>query len=160
MTTATVSSKGQIAIPKEVRDRLDLKAGTELVIEVQGESLVMKRVVQKYPDWRTMRGMAKGGESLGEIFKELTRKWHEERGATSSTQDILLSHAYQSIIGMGPKAVPLILAQMESEGDDPDQWFWALQVLTGANPVSEDDEGDFQAMARTWIGWARKSYKW
>jgi AbrB family looped-hinge helix DNA binding protein len=65
MITATVSSKGQIAIPKAVRERLNLKAGTELTIEVHGEALVMKRTVQAYPDWRTMRGMAKGdGESL------------------------------------------------------------------------------------------------
>jgi AbrB family looped-hinge helix DNA binding protein len=36
MTTATISSKGQIAIPKAVRDRLNLKAGTKVVIDVQG----------------------------------------------------------------------------------------------------------------------------
>lgn len=30
MLTATVSSKFQIAIPKEVRDQLDLKAGTKV----------------------------------------------------------------------------------------------------------------------------------
>ena len=64
MTKATISSKGQIAIPKAVRERLNLKAGTEVMIEVQGEALVMKRMVNSYPDWHTMRGMAKGGESL------------------------------------------------------------------------------------------------
>ncbi len=61
---ATVSSKGQIAIPKAVRERLNLKAGTEVTIDVQGEALVMKRMVRNFPDWRTMRGMAKGGERL------------------------------------------------------------------------------------------------
>ena len=57
MTIATVSSKGQIAIPKAVRERLNLKPGTELEIDVQGEALVMKRTVRKYPDWRTMEGI-------------------------------------------------------------------------------------------------------
>jgi AbrB family looped-hinge helix DNA binding protein len=42
MTKATISSKGQIAIPKAVRERLNLKAGTEISIEVQGEVLVMR----------------------------------------------------------------------------------------------------------------------
>jgi len=64
MAKATVSSKGQIAIPKAVRERLNLKAGTEISIDVQGEALVMKRLVRNFPDWRTMQGMVKTGESL------------------------------------------------------------------------------------------------
>ena len=80
MTTATVSSKGQIAIPKAVRDRLNLKAGTELEIDVLGEMLVMKRIVKKYPDWRTMRGMSKGPGSL-------TKALEEERAAENAHYD-------------------------------------------------------------------------
>jgi AbrB family looped-hinge helix DNA binding protein len=64
MIKATISSKGQIAIPKAVRERLNLKVGTEISIDVEGETLVMKRLVRNFPDWHTMRGMAKGGESL------------------------------------------------------------------------------------------------
>ncbi len=70
MTKATVSSKGQIAIPKAVRERLNLKPGTELEIDVQGQTLVMKRVVSKFPDWRTMRGMIKDGPSLTKALEE------------------------------------------------------------------------------------------
>ena len=70
MTKATISSKGQIAIPKAVRERLNLKDGTEVSIDVQGEALVMKRLVRNFPDWRTMRGMAKGGESLTQALME------------------------------------------------------------------------------------------
>lgn len=94
------------------------------------------------------------------IFRQLVTEWRTERGASSSTTEILLSRAYQSIIGMGEIAVPLILSEMESEGDDPDQWFFALQVLTGANPVAEADDGDFQAMAKAWFAWARRRYIW
>ena len=64
MTQTTIPLKGQIVIPKAVRERLNLKAGTQVSIDVQGESLVMKRLVRNYPDWHTMRGIAKGGESL------------------------------------------------------------------------------------------------
>jgi AbrB family looped-hinge helix DNA binding protein len=80
MTTATISSKGQIAIPKAVRDRLNLKAGTEVVIDVQGEALVMKRLVREFPDWRTMRGMSKGAGSL-------TKALEEERAAENAHYD-------------------------------------------------------------------------
>ncbi|MGA7410802.1 MAG: AbrB/MazE/SpoVT family DNA-binding domain-containing protein [Bryobacteraceae bacterium] len=64
MTKAAISSKGQIAIPKAVRERLNLKTGTEVSIDVQGEALVMKRLVRGFPDWRTMQGMVRGGETL------------------------------------------------------------------------------------------------
>ena len=70
MTKATISSDGQIAIPKAIRERLNLTAGTELTIDVQGEILLLKRVVSNYPDWRTMRGMAAGGESLTKALME------------------------------------------------------------------------------------------
>ena len=70
MTKATISSDGQIAIPKAVRERLNLTAGTELTIDVQGEILLLKRVVSNYPDWRTMQGMAAGGESLTKALME------------------------------------------------------------------------------------------
>ena len=37
MTKATISSDGQIAIPKAIRERLNLTPGTELTIDVQGD---------------------------------------------------------------------------------------------------------------------------
>ena len=86
MVKATVSSKGQIAIPKPVRDRLNLKPGTQLSIDVQGESMVLRRVVGDYPDWRTMRGMVRGGPSLTKGLEE-DRAWeqaHDERIGKSS----------------------------------------------------------------------------
>lgn len=70
MTKATVSSKGQIAIPKSVRDRLNLKPGTQVVIDVQGESLVMKRAVSGFPDWRTLEGFVGSGPSLTQALEE------------------------------------------------------------------------------------------
>jgi AbrB family looped-hinge helix DNA binding protein len=69
MTKITMSSKGQVSIPKAVRERLNLKTGTEISIDVQGEALVMKRLVRNHPDWRTMRGMFRGGADL---LKDLT----------------------------------------------------------------------------------------
>jgi AbrB family looped-hinge helix DNA binding protein len=70
MTTATISPSGQIAIPKAVRERLGLEAGTQLSIDVQGEQLVIKRVDHNYPDWRSMEGMLRGGESLTKALEE------------------------------------------------------------------------------------------
>jgi len=64
MTTTRISPKGQIVIPKAVRERLNLKAGTQVSIDVQGEALVMKRLGSVVPDWHTMRGMFREGPNL------------------------------------------------------------------------------------------------
>ena len=77
MVKATVSSKGQIAIPKAVRDELNLKPGTQVSIDVQGRSIVMRPLVAEYPDWRTMEGMARGGPSLTKALEE-DRAWELE----------------------------------------------------------------------------------
>ncbi len=80
MIKTTMSSKGQIAIPKALRERLNLKAGTQLAIDVHGEALILKRVVSEFPDWRTMEGMAQGGESLTKALMEerAAEKAHDE----------------------------------------------------------------------------------
>ena len=72
----------------------------------------------------------------------------------SSITEMAMLPPYQSIIGMGEEAIPLILAQLKSEGDEPDQWFWALAAITGANPISAEDKGNFAKMAQAWFNWA------
>ena len=70
MTKTIISPEGQIVIPETVRERLKLKAGTQLSIDIQGESLVIKPLVESFPDWRTMEGMANGGPSMTEALME------------------------------------------------------------------------------------------
>ena len=95
------------------------------------------------------------------LFKYLADKWQTERGATSSLTAMVLCPAYQSIIGMGPKAIPFIISRLAAEGNNPDHWSWALQALTGVNPVSEDDSGNLVRMARSWLDWAAsEGYAW
>jgi AbrB family looped-hinge helix DNA binding protein len=70
MTKTTISREGQIVILEAVRERLKLRAGTQLSIDMQGEAFVIKPLVEISPDWRTMRGMARGGESLTQALME------------------------------------------------------------------------------------------
>jgi hypothetical protein len=94
-------------------------------------------------------------------FKGLLTSWHSERGATSSITQMVICRSYQRIIGMGDKAIPLILRDLEDHVEDPDHWFWALQALTGANPVPAEDRGDMSKMARAWLEWAYLAgYDW
>ena len=54
MLKVTVSSKGQVAIPKALRETLDLRAGTELLVEVQGQDLILHKTPKR--DWRRWSG--------------------------------------------------------------------------------------------------------
>jgi hypothetical protein len=90
-------------------------------------------------------------------FQSLVADWRTQRGAISSITESALCPAYQSIIGMGDTAVPFILSQLESEGEEPDQWFWALKAITGEDPVQNEDRGDFVAMAKSWLEWAKRN---
>jgi AbrB family looped-hinge helix DNA binding protein len=68
-----ITSKGQVTIPKEIRDRLGLLPGTEVeFIEEKGEARVRK---------------APGGRSRGEEFVEHLHK--AGAGITMSTEEIM-----------------------------------------------------------------------
>jgi hypothetical protein len=92
-------------------------------------------------------------QSIPFLFKKNVREWKAARRPTSSITEIAMQPAYQRIIGLGRPAVPLILAQMEAEGDQPDMWFWALKAITDVDPVAEENRGDVVAMAKAWIDW-------
>lgn len=54
---ATLTSKGQITLPKEIRDRLGLDAGSMLDFEVLPDNTITARAVK--PDARRIRGLLK-----------------------------------------------------------------------------------------------------
>ena len=98
--------------------------------------------------------------SSGQDFHRLKELWRQERGAKSSITAMAVCLSYQRIIAMGDKVVPLILRELENEGDQPDMWFWALKAITHADPVSAEDRGDMKAMADAWLSWAWGRYAW
>ena len=93
-------------------------------------------------------------EPLHERFQTLKDAWKSKTRHLSNMAQIAIDFSYQSIIGMGPKVVPLILAELENETD---HWFWALEAITGENPVSKAEAGDMEATARAWIEWGRRN---
>ena len=54
METTTLTSKGQLVIPKPVRDALHLKSGTSLSVTTDGERIVLEPISTKrlhLSDW-------------------------------------------------------------------------------------------------------------
>ena len=54
---ATLSSKNQIVIPREARDRLGVKAGDKLLIVLRGNAVIVLAKPESYQ--RAIRGLAK-----------------------------------------------------------------------------------------------------
>lgn len=88
--------------------------------------------------------------SLSDEFASLAATWSEDTAHFSTLPDIVLHPAYQRIIGLGMRAVPLILNDLATRGG---HWFWALRAITGADPVPPDDRGNVRAMKRAWLAW-------
>lgn len=94
------------------------------------------------------------------LFSFWVKQWREERGATSSLTEIATCPSYLKIIGMGEKALPLVLNQLKSEGGNPDHWYIALESITGEDPVPEEAYGDTVKIAEAWLQWAEEKNVW
>lgn len=85
-------------------------------------------------------------------FKSLSEKWKRETINTSSIDEIISHADYRKIIKMGKSVLILILKALEKE---PDHWFFALNSITGEDPIQENDAGHFSAMTEAWLRWGR-----
>ncbi len=67
-----LSKKGQIVIPKTIRDRFGLKEGDLLDVEAKEDMIVLKPAgtVKKVHDWREFRGVLKGKYSIEQFLAE------------------------------------------------------------------------------------------
>ena len=75
--TYKVGPKGQVVVPKAIRDRLGILPGDEVVIdEVDGEIRIRRK-----PSWDSLIGIAKGSDSMTKALEE-DHRWeieHDER---------------------------------------------------------------------------------
>lgn len=72
--TTTMTSKGQVTIPKRLRDHLGLKPGAAVEFELAGNGEVIVKSARRRPPNRfeRLRGSLKGGMTTDEIMA-LTR---------------------------------------------------------------------------------------
>ena len=86
-------------------------------------------------------------------FDDLVKKWRRETRHLSTVSKMVLNHNYLRIIGLGDKAVPLLLRELEVR---PNHWFTALSAITGENPVGEPS--NFEEARHSWLNWGRARY--
>jgi len=70
---ATVSEKGQVVIPKKLRDRLGIRAGAELEFEEERGRLVVRKVALEDPVGRAY-GVLKLRRGTDQVMRDLRGK--------------------------------------------------------------------------------------
>jgi hypothetical protein len=97
-------------------------------------------------------------EDLAKRFAALAARWKKETLHHSRMDKVAAHPAHREIIAMGARVLPLIFADLEKTGG---LWFMALDAITGADPIPEQDAGDVDKMAAAWLAWGReKGYRW
>lgn len=96
--------------------------------------------------------MQRTAADVKDLFEDLKSEWKSKSQYMSNSARIATVWEYQQIIGLGPQVVPIILAELERETD---HWFWALEAITGINPVNREDAGNVAKMAGVWLAWGR-----
>jgi hypothetical protein len=123
--------------------------------ELVGQKSVLpnKSLNEYWRDYALYHQNVKSVVHTSRVFADCLTKWKADTVYTSSMTDIVLHPAYQRIIGLGPDVVPYVLQELSENGG---HWFWALQALTGENPVPQEDRGRTKRMAAAWIEWGKR----
>jgi AbrB family looped-hinge helix DNA binding protein len=70
------TTKGQIVIPSALRRKYGIKVGTKILIEDDGEHIILKPVTEQY--LKKLQGVLKGKGALKTLLEERARdKEHE-----------------------------------------------------------------------------------
>jgi hypothetical protein len=89
-----------------------------------------------------------------DIFQKHYQQWDKEIQFLSSTPEMFWNKNCQAIVDMGWEAVPHIIDLLRNR---PHWLFYALGVITQANPVKPEHAGHLREMAADWIEWYDKS---
>lgn len=118
--------------------------------QIREHALILRRQAEE-----RAREQARAAQAAAEIeqkFCALAEQWYVDTMPLSSYYEKILHPAYQKILTLGKAAVPFILREL---ADEPNDWFWALRIITDADPVTAEQAGDMEAMAEAWLRWGR-----
>lgn len=80
MPEIAVSSKGQIVLPKEVREALGLREGDRVSVEIEGDHVTLRPIqARSLGDWRRWRGRLAGTHALQDHIAEHADEVSNER---------------------------------------------------------------------------------
>lgn len=82
MATVTVSSRGQIVLPKQLRQELSIREGDQVEVRREGNRIVLDPAADRHPkesDWRAWRGALAGTRTLEDHLQEHREEVARER---------------------------------------------------------------------------------
>jgi hypothetical protein len=96
--------------------------------------------------------MSKVPSEISNRFYILANQWETEVEGISSTATMCEHPAYQEIISMGNKIIPLLLQELKN---NPLYWLFALNEITCVNPIKPEQRGKVKQMAEAWLEWGK-----
>jgi hypothetical protein len=93
-------------------------------------------------------------KQLGTKFDLYSGIWKTETMFSSNSSEITNNSAYRSIIGLGKDIIPFIIEDLKQSEN---HWFYALELLTGENPIKSEHRGIINLMKSDWLNWAKKN---
>jgi hypothetical protein len=93
-------------------------------------------------------------QQIKKQFDFLNNLWQSETIFSSSINEIVNNSAYRSIIGLGGGVLPLIINDLKVSEN---HWFYALEAITGHNPIKSEHIGIVPFMKNDWIEWAENN---
>lgn len=81
MPEVVASPKGQIVLPKDIREALGLKEGDRVTVEVEGDHVsIRRRSSRSARDWRHWRGHLAGTRAVQDHLSEHAEDFREGEG--------------------------------------------------------------------------------
>ena len=102
---------------------------------------------------RTKNERAEADDDLYREFRRLAEKWEEETSGYAFRSRAVQHVEHQQIVDMGERVIPWMLDDVAAGQGD---WFYALRLLTGANPIKEEERGYVPKMRAAWLKWERQ----
>lgn len=93
-------------------------------------------------------------QQLSKKFDFYSGIWKTETMFSSNSSEITNNSAYRSIIGLGKDIIPFIIEDLKQSEN---HWFYALELLTGENPIKSEHRGIINLMKSDWLNWAERN---
>jgi len=133
-------------------DELAIHSDWIIAVELNAESFLVSSPKRWQASLKAGKKVAREIETES-LYKSLFQEWRDATAAYSSMTDIVTHPAYQRIIGMGRRALPLMLRSLKEE---PCWLFWALKSVSGNDPVPPKSRGRMREMTKCWLDWGRE----
>ena len=93
-------------------------------------------------------------QQLSKKFELYSGIWKTETMFSSNSSEITNNAAYRYIIGLGKDMIPFIIQDLKQSEN---HWFYALELLTGENPIKTEHRGIINLMKSDWLNWAEQN---